>query len=109
MNPLVSPVACTVWLPGVADRGTLKREVNDPEGSVTAVATAWVSKEMSTVSDGPNPLPTILTLPVGGATEGLSLIWVVVAEAAGMPEAREHRARITSAVTQCLRMGSDTT
>ncbi len=73
----------TVWDPGVADLRALNLAVNAPVGSVMAVATVVASKETSTVSEAPNPLPETLTLEVGGPTVGVSLIWA----AAGADEA----------------------
>ena len=56
-----------------------------------AVATGVVSKETSTVSEAPNPLPETLTLKVGEPTVGVSLIWA----AAGAKEAPVGAARPT--------------
>jgi len=54
-----------------------------------AVATGVVSKETSTVSEAPNPLPETLTLEVGGPNEGVSLSWA----AAGADEAPVGKAK----------------
>src|SRR5207248_9604688 len=67
-RPLCSPVAVMVWSPGRAEAGTAIFLVNEPVGSVRALARGETSKVRSTTSEGPNPLPWAPRRVVGGPT-----------------------------------------
>lgn len=78
------PSAEILWLPGVAEAGTVtEMGPKLPAPSAPAIAASVVSKKTSTPSSAPKPVPETVTVKVGGPMAEESAILAVTVKLAG--------------------------